>query len=165
MKNALTPSQGTAAVSEPWRAALRTFDADLRRRGAAERTRRAYGTDAAALAAWATAHGLSPTDVGYPPLRRRAARLSHEGAAPRTVARKPPSVRGLCRRLVEHGELAASPAARMPSPRLPHDLPKVLKPADVAGLLERIPAATPLEQRDRALFELAYACGLRAEEL
>ncbi len=44
MKNALTPSQGTAAVSEPWRAALRTFDADLRRRGAAERTRRAYGT-------------------------------------------------------------------------------------------------------------------------
>ena len=54
MKNALTPSQGTAAVSEPWRAALRTFDADLRRRGAAE------------LAAWATANGLSPTDVGYP---------------------------------------------------------------------------------------------------
>jgi integrase/recombinase XerC/integrase/recombinase XerD len=32
-------------------------------------------------------------------------------------------------------------------------------------LLERIPARTPLEVRDRALFELAYSCGLRAEEL
>ena len=32
-------------------------------------------------------------------------------------------------------------------------------------LLDRIPAPTPLELRDRALFELAYASGLRAEEL
>jgi integrase/recombinase XerC/integrase/recombinase XerD len=40
-----------------------------------------------------------------------------------------------------------------------------MKPADVARLLERIPASTPLEQRDRAMFELAYACGLRAEEV
>jgi len=35
----------------------------------------------------------------------------------------------------------------------------------VAVLLDRIPAGTPLELRDRALFELAYAAGLRAEEL
>jgi integrase/recombinase XerC/integrase/recombinase XerD len=41
----------------------------------------------------------------------------------------------------------------------------VLKPGEVAALLDSIPAATPLELRDRAVFELAYACGLRAEEL
>ncbi|HET6864605.1 MAG TPA: tyrosine-type recombinase/integrase, partial [Solirubrobacteraceae bacterium] len=35
----------------------------------------------------------------------------------------------------------------------------------VSALLDSIPGATPLELRDRALFELAYACGLRAEEL
>jgi site-specific recombinase XerD len=40
-----------------------------------------------------------------------------------------------------------------------------LAPAGVAALLDRIPASTPLEIRDRALFELAYGCGLRAEEL
>jgi integrase/recombinase XerC/integrase/recombinase XerD len=165
MKKALTASQGTAAVSEPWRAALRTFDADLRRRGAAERTRRAYGTDAAELAAWATANGLGPTEVGYPALRRWAARLSQRGAAPRTMARKLASTRSLFRTLLEHGEITANPADLLPAPRLPHDLPRVLKPDDVAALLDRIPAATPLEQRDRALFELAYACGLRAEEL
>jgi site-specific recombinase XerD len=165
MKNALTPSQGTAAVSEPWRAALRTFDADLRRRGAAERTRRAYGTDAAELAAWATANGLSPADVGYPALRRWAARLSQKGSAPRTMARKLASIRSLFRTLLEHGEISQNPADLLPAPRLPHDLPKVLKPQEVAAILDRIPAATPLEQRDRALFELAYACGLRAEEI
>ncbi|WP_028061210.1 tyrosine recombinase XerC [Candidatus Solirubrobacter pratensis] len=165
MKNALTPSQGTAAVSEPWRAALRTFDADLRRRGAAERTRRAYGTDAAELAGWATANGLSPAQIDYPALRRWAARLSQKGSAPRTMARKIASIRSLFRTLLEHGEIEANPADLLPAPRRPHDLPRVLKPQDVAAILDRIPVATPLEQRDRALFELAYACGLRAEEI
>jgi site-specific recombinase XerD len=165
MKNALTVSQGTAAVSEPWREALRLFDADLRRRGAAERTRRAYGTDAAELAAWATANGLGPADVGYPALRRWAARLSQRGAAPRTMARKLASTRSLFRTLLEHGHVAANPADLLPAPRLPQRLPRTLKPDEVAHLLDRIPAATPLDARDRALFELAYACGLRAEEL
>jgi len=152
-------------VSDPWRAALRTFDADLQRRGAAERTRKAYGTDAAELAAWATANGLNPADVDYKALRRWAARLSQRGAAPRTLARKLASIRGLFRSLVEHGEVSANPADLLPAPRLPRTLPDVLKPDDVARLLERIPATTPLEQRDRALFELAYSSGLRAEEL
>jgi len=87
MKKALTPTQGTAAVSEPWREALRTFDADLQRRGSAERTRKAYGTDAAELASWATANGLLPDQVDYKVLRRWAARLSQRGAAPRWESR------------------------------------------------------------------------------
>jgi site-specific recombinase XerD len=165
MKNALTPTQGTAAVSEPWRAALRTFDADLQRRGAADRTRRAYGTDAAELAAWATANQLTPATVDYKALRRWAARLSQKGAAPRTMARKLASTRSLFRSLLEHGQVASNPADLLPAPKLPHSLPKTLKPSDIARLLERIPAATPLEVRDRALFELAYSSGLRAEEL
>src|ERR1700761_2782124 len=165
MKNALTPSEGTAAVSEPWRAALRLFDADLRRRGSAERTRKAYGTDAAELAAWATANGLTPQQVDYKVLRRWAARLSQKGAAPRTMARKLASTRSLFRSLLEHGEIGANPADLLPAPKLPRTLPRVLKPDDIARLLERIPASTPLEMRDRALFELAYSSGLRAEEL
>ena len=152
-------------MSEPWRAALRTFDADLQRRGAADRTRRAYGTDAAELAAWATANGLNPDQVDYKVLRRWAARLSQRGAAPRTMARKLASIRSLFRSLLEHGEVASNPADLLPAPRLPQTLPKTLKPDDVARLLENIPASTPLEQRDRALFELAYSSGLRAEEL
>ena len=67
--------------------------------------------------------------------------------------------------MVEHGTMAANPADLLPAPKLPQTLPRVMKPADVAELLDRIPATTPLELRDRALFELAYACGLRAEEL
>ena len=163
MKNEAIPSEGSP--QEAWSQALRRFDRELRRRGAAERTRRAYGAAAGELAAWAAAQGLCPSDVGYPLLRRWAARLSGTGAAPRTLARKLAAARAFFRVMVEHGELRANPADLLPSPKLPQRLPRTLKATDVASLLDRIPATTPLELRDRALFEVAYGCGLRAEEL
>jgi integrase/recombinase XerC/integrase/recombinase XerD len=67
--------------------------------------------------------------------------------------------------LVEHGRLDANPAELASAPKRPDRLPRTLKPAQVAELLDRIPASGPLELRDRAIFELAYASGLRAEEL
>ena len=82
-----------------------------------------------------------------------------------TVARKLAAIRTFYRHLVERGELEANPAELVASPKKDSYLPKVLKPAEVAELLERIPGSTPLDLRDRALLELAYAAGLRAEEL
>jgi integrase/recombinase XerC/integrase/recombinase XerD len=67
--------------------------------------------------------------------------------------------------MVEHGDMTANPADLLASPKQPTSLPRTLKATEVARLLDRIGATTPLELRDRALFELAYACGLRAEEL
>jgi integrase/recombinase XerC/integrase/recombinase XerD len=141
------------------------FDRDLQRRGAADRTRRAYGADIGELATWAAAQGLEPQALTYRILRGYAGRLSDRGAAPRTMARKLASARAFFRSMVEHGDMAANPADLLPAPKKPQPLPRTIKPQDVASLLDRIPATTPLEQRDRALFELAYACGLRAEEL
>jgi site-specific recombinase XerD len=155
----------TQSISDPWAEAIARFDADLRRRGSAERTRAAYGGDINDFARWATKLDLAPVQIGYPVLRRYAAALSTRGAAPATLARKLASLRAFFRTLVEHGELRANPADLMPSPKQPRHLPDVLKPEQVAALLDRIPVTTPLELRDRALFELAYACGLRAEEL
>src|SRR3954465_932887 len=71
-----------------WREALTLFDRDLRRRGAAERTRRAYGADLGQLAAWAGARAIAPEDVDYRTLRRYAAHLSDRRVAASTVARK-----------------------------------------------------------------------------
>ena len=166
MNAPLTSNTATAPeATDGWGDALRRFDRELKRRGAAERTRRAYGTDVAGLAAWAAAQGIEPHGIDYQLLRRYAARLSEAGAAPRTLARKLAAIRTFFRTLVEHGELRANPADLLPAPKLPQRLPRTLKAADVASLLDSIPATTPLELRDRALFELAYACGLRAEEL
>ena len=141
------------------------FEQDLGRRGAAEKTLRAYRVDLAQFARWATEHELEPASVEHRALRRYAASLSERGQAPATVARKLAALRGFFRMLVELGERGDNPAELLSSPKRTQHLPRVLKPADVAALLDRIPITTPLELRDRALFELAYSSGLRAEEL
>jgi site-specific recombinase XerD len=158
-------------IPESWAPALSGFDRWLAARGMAERTRQAYGADVGDLARWADGAGAAPRDITYRVLRRYAAHLSAtttEGGqelSPHSVARKLASIRGFFRHLLERGELAQNPADLVASPRKPRSLPKPLRADEVAQLLDRIPARTPLELRDRALFEVAYSCGLRCEEI
>ncbi len=164
----MTPAASATAdppISAEWRTALSGFDADLRRRAVAAKTRDAYGSDTAQFAAWATEHGLSPAAIDVRALRRYVAGLSERGQAPTTVARKLAALRGLFRAEIQAGARDENPAELLSSPKRPQNLPRVLKATEVAALLDRIPATGPLELRDRALFELAYASGLRAEEL
>jgi integrase/recombinase XerC/integrase/recombinase XerD len=159
------PADEIPVLSPAWRTALEELEADLSRRAVARNTVHAYRLDSLQLARWATAAGVEPGDMQIRSLRRYLASLSERGQAPTTVARKLASIRALFRVLVTLGQRDDNPADLLSAPKRPQRLPHVLKQRDVATLLDRIPAATPLEQRDRALFELAYAAGLRAEEL
>ena len=168
MRAAPPTDPGTEAetfLSAAWGRVLEAFDQDLQRRAVAPKTRRAYAIDSRQFAVWGSAAGLEPASVEIRALRRYAASLSEAGQAPTTVARKLAALRGLFRTQVELGERPENPADLISSPKKPQRLPRVLRPDEVAALLDRIPATTPLELRDRAIFELAYASGLRAEEL
>jgi integrase/recombinase XerC/integrase/recombinase XerD len=148
-----------------WEEALASYDRDLRARGSAERTRRAYGVDLGGFAEWAAGQGLGPTDVRHRDVRRYGAGLSNAGAAPATVARKLAAIRGLYGYLVRTERAGSNPAELVSSPKRSEKLPNVLTTEQMRSLLERIPARTPLELRDRSMLELAYSCGLRCEEI
>jgi site-specific recombinase XerD len=154
-----------APLNDAWRAAIDLLQLDLARRDAAVRTKRAYTTDLAQFARWAAARGLQPSDVDPRDVRRYIADLSQRDTAPSTSARKLAALRALFSSQREHGLLAQSPADLVSTPRRGSHLPRVLSARDAFRLLDGIPAGSLLELRDRALFELAYACGLRAEEL
>jgi site-specific recombinase XerD len=178
-------------MSSAWNDALALLEEDLGRRDAAARTRRAYGVDLSQFADWATQRGLGPKDVGPRDVRRYVALLSEQNAAPSTIARKLSALRALFSSQREHGLIAQNPADLVSTPRRSSYLPRVLKEKEVVKLLDSIGAGWvggpvlngagaggaggpgvnaagphgPLNLRDRALFELAYSCGLRAEEL
>ena len=160
-----------APLQAVWRDALSLLEEDLGRMGSAERTRRAYRSDLRQFARWCDTRALQPATVGVKDVRRYIASLSEQDVAASTVARKLAALRAFFRSQREHGSITHSPADLVSTPRRPSHLPRVLKAGDVEQLLERIPSgseggrAGALQLRDRALFELAYACGLRAEEL
>jgi site-specific recombinase XerD len=163
-------AQDGPPLQATWQAAIALLEEDLRRRDAAWRTRRAYRVDLEQFALWAGALGLAPTEVGPRAVRRYVAHLSErselgQGLAPATTARKLAALRALFASQREHGLIAQSPADLVATPKRPSRLPRVLRVGEVSGLLESIPVGAPLQSRDRAMFELAYACGLRAEEL
>jgi integrase/recombinase XerC/integrase/recombinase XerD len=146
-----------------WDEALAAYDRDLRGRNAAERTRRAYAVDLGQFVEWVG--DRAPAGIRHRDVRRYAAGLSSEGLAPATVARKLAAVRGLFDYLVRTERVGQNPADLVSSPKREEKLPRVLSAEQVRTLLERIPAHTPLELRDRAMLELAYSCGLRCEEI
>jgi integrase/recombinase XerC/integrase/recombinase XerD len=152
-------------ASEAWRKALDAYASELRTRGASAATLRAYGRDLHELADWATARGREPGELAYRDLRGYAAALSERRLAKASVARKLAAVRSLHSYFVDTGVTASNPADLLPSQKRGSRLPRVLGRDEIASLLDRIPARSPLEVRDRAMFELAYSCGLRAEEI
>jgi integrase/recombinase XerC/integrase/recombinase XerD len=152
-------------LSETWQQALALLEDDLLRTGAATRTRSAYAADTLQFARFADGRGLAPAEVSVRDIRRYIATLSEAELAPSTTARKLAAIRALFRCLREHGQIPHSPADLISTPRKGSYLPRVLKAPEMARLLDSIPGDGPLHLRDRAMFELAYACGLRAEEI
>jgi integrase/recombinase XerD len=75
------------------------------------------------------------------------------------------ALRGLYGFLSAEKVLAQDPTADLTNARRWAMLPKILSPEDVTRLLDAPDVATPRGLRDRALFELLYACGLRVSEL
>jgi tyrosine recombinase XerC len=157
--------KGPPPISPAWEATLAAFHRELVRRGSSRHTLRAYGGDLAELAEWATAREQDPASLTYRDLRSYAAALSARGLARASVARKLAAVRTLHDHLARSGEAAENPAELLPMPKKAARLPRVLGPDEVARLLDHVPALGPLEVRDRAMLELTYACGLRAEEV
>ena len=85
-------------------------------------------------------------------------------SAPASVASSPPRAAS-SDFLTRSGSATQNPAELLPNPKQASHLPRVLDRDQARELLERIPATTPLEARDRAMLELAYSCGLRCAEL
>ncbi len=128
----------------------------------AAHTLAAYARDVRALEELAAGRELvSLTGVD---VRRFVATLHGRGMAPRSLARVLSAWRGLFDWLARQREVTSNPCAGVRPPRAARRLPEVLSPDDAVRLVSATDDSE-LATRDRALFELAYSCGLRVSEL
>lgn len=75
------------------------------------------------------------------------------------------SLKRLFRYLLRQNKITTDPTLQIASPKLPRSLPKSLTEEDVELLLNAPDVETPLGMRDRTMFEVLYATGLRVSEL
>ncbi len=146
----------------PASALARYLDSLRNERRLAAHTLAAYARDGALLEALSA--GRAPGELGPADLRHFVAALHGKGLAPRSLARLLSSWRGYFDWLVRHGEIAANPCKGIRPPRAARNLPEALSP-DEASRLMSVEDASDAGIRDRALFEIAYSCGLRVSEL
>jgi integrase/recombinase XerC len=132
---------------------------------------RAYATDAARFAEWATRGGADgPGDVDRIMLRRYLAFLSTRRYAKATIARTAASLRSYFSWCAKRGLIGTDPSTRLSAPAPDSRLPRVLGHAELDRLLE--PDAEPgtgqsseIDRRDDAVLELLYGSGIRVAEL
>ncbi len=149
-------------MKAPASALARYLDFLRHERRLAAHTLAAYSRDGALLEKLSA--GRDPRELGAADIRRFVASLHGGGLAPRSLARLLSAWRGFFDWLVRSGDLAANPCQGIRAPRAARTLPEALSPDDASRLVA-LEDGSDLGLRDRALFELAYSCGLRVSEL
>ena len=134
-------------------------------RGRAPLTLESYTRELAAYRSFLEARGIEAADaVQRADVAAYEADLVERGFAPSTVKHRLSAVKGLHRFLVREGMGGASPADDLPAPKAPRRLPDVLSIGQIDALLGQPFPATAAGERDRAILEVLYGCGLRASE-
>ena len=109
--------------------------------------------------------GIDLADVSLDDLHGFAAAMGDLGIAPRSQARIISGVKSLFRFLSLDGYRQDDPSELLEAPKIGRHLPDVLTVAEIDSIIGQINLSLPEGQRNRAMIETMYSCGLRVSEL
>lgn len=125
----------------------------------------AYLTDLDKLFAFLELEGIDFSDVTLENLETFSAGLRDIGIHPRSQARILSGIRSFFRFLVLDGYIEQDPSELLESPQIGKHLPDVLSVEEIDNLIGAIDRPSREGQRNRAILETLYSCGLRVSEL
>lgn len=137
----------------------------LLERGMSANTRMAYTSDALRLDTWLREHGLALETATLDRLLDFIADLHDLGIGPRSQARIISGIKSLYRFMKLERIIPENPTLLIDAPRIGKHLPEVLTVAEVDAMLAAIDPSRPHAQRNRAIIEVLFSCGLRVSEL
>jgi integrase/recombinase XerC len=158
--------QAKAKVSKEIQRGISKFLDSLRgERNASAHTLRAYRNELGRFAEYLGPEGRWK-EIDHITIRGFLSHLHGCGLSKVSVARALASLRSMYKWLGREGIVAQNPAKLVSAPRLPKRLPRVPTMEEINGLLNtEMPESAAFPERDRAIFELLYGCGLRNSEL
>ena len=154
-----TSVQGHASMLKRYRQYL------LLEKSLSPNTLEAYMDDALKLLGYMDDCGIDLADVSLDDLHGFAAAMGDLGIAPRSQARIISGVKSLFRFLSLDGYRQDDPSELLEAPKIGRHLPDVLTVAEIDSIIGQINLSLPEGQRNRAMIETMYSCGLRVSEL
>lgn len=134
-------------------------------RGLAANTLESYGRDLKQFSAYICSRSVTWAELESNHILIYLDSLKKQGKSTATVSRSLASIRSFFKFLSHEGKISVDPAAELDSPKVEKKLPSVLNLQEVESLLYRPDGSTPAGIRDRAMFEVLYATGIRVTEL
>jgi integrase/recombinase XerC len=144
--------------------AIAKFLRTLEDRNASPHTIKAYRTDLAQFAEYVGPQNWS--DIDHVLIRGYLSNLYERGLSKTSVARALAALRSLYKWLAQEGEVEQNPASLVATPKLGKKLPRVPTIEEVNTVLDtEMPECSAFAERDQAILELLYGCGIRNSEL
>ncbi len=145
---------------------LRRYNQYLRlERAFSDNTLEAYLKDLEKLFNYYEAEGIDFRAVTTEQLQHFSATLMDVGITPRSISRILSGVRSFYKFLCLEREIENDPCELLESPARGEHLPDVLSVEEIDRLIATIDMSKDEGQRDRAILETLYSCGLRVSEL
>ena len=134
-------------------------------KGMSANTREAYVADVRKLLGYLGEGGTALRDVTPDTLRYFVGELHDLGIAERSQARILSGLRSFFHFLSREDYLRPDPTELLESPKIGLHLPEVLTVEEINAMIAAIDPDKAEAQRDRAIMETLYGCGLRVSEL
>ena len=145
---------------------LGDYDYFLRlEKGMADNTRESYCRDVQKLLSYLADSSVTLRDTTTDTLRYFIGELHDLGIAERSQARILSGLRSFFRFLTLEGYIDVDPTELLESPKIGLHLPEVLTVEEINDMIAAIDPDKAGAQRDRAIMETLYGCGLRVSEL
>ena len=125
----------------------------------------AYLTDLDKLLRFAEDEKKDVKEISYDDLQQFIAQLRDIGIHPRSQARIISGIKSFYRFLLLDNYITNDPTELLESPKIGLKLPEVLTVNEINSILDTIDLTLPEGQRNLAMLEVLYSCGLRVSEL
>ena len=150
-----------------WSNALRDFEHYLKiERGLSEHTVSSYRLDVKKLILYLETHNqsVSPINITTETVQGFLYEMAKTVNA-RTQSRVISGLRNFFDYLIFENYRTANPLAQIEAPKIGRKLPDTLSVQEIDKIVAAIDLSTPLGERNRAIIETLYSCGLRVSEL
>ncbi len=150
-----------------WTQALKEYENYLRiERGLSKNTIVNYSLDIMKLMKWMDASeiNVAPEQISKETIQEFIYQIARE-VNPRTQSRVISGLRGFFNFLIFEEYRKTNPLELIESPKLGRKLPDTLSEPEIDQIISEIDLSTPQGERNRAILETLYGCGLRVSEL